>query len=173
MKEKTKLPLILVVALPVLLIISTELARTNFNLIGETFYIVNFIFPLTFLVSGLITKKTQSKNAITLVILSLVIESLVFVLKWIFFNKVDYPLMEVTLFAFFLSQLIFLLGYEVLKEMKKEHKFEAVLLLLLLATLIETMFYFIVFTDITLSSIIISIVVKVIYDLIMAVILAK
>lgn len=171
MKEKTKLPLLLVLALPILLIISTEVADISFNIMGQQIYLITFIFPLTFLVSALVSKKTESKVAINLVILSLIIQCFVFVLKWVLFGTVDYILMEVTFLAFFMSQLLLLLGYETLKETKKTNKFVYIFFVLLISTLIETMFYVLVFTKVTDISLIITVVIKIVYDLVIAKIL--
>ena len=173
MKENTKLPLILTLALPILLIISTEVADISFNIMGQPIYLITLIFPLTFLVSALISKKTESKVAMNLVILSLVIQCFVFVLKWVFLENVNYILMEVTFLGFFMSQILLLLGYEVLKEIKKIDKFVCVFFMLLIATLIEIMFYSIIFTEITVISLIMTIVIKIVCVLIIAKILAK
>jgi len=173
MKENTKIPLILVLALPILLIISTEVADISINIMGEPIYLINFIFPLTFLVSALISKKSESKVAITLVILSLIMQCFVFVLKWVLIGNVNYLLMEITFFAFFISQLLLLFGYEVLKEIKKLNKFGYILFILLICALIETMFYLSIFTKITITATVITLVIKVILNLIMAKILEK
>ena len=93
MKQNTKLPLLLVLALPILLIISTELSKVTLNLFGQPIYLITFIFPLTFLVSAFISKRAESKVGITLVILSLIIQCFVFVLKWTLLGAVDYVLM--------------------------------------------------------------------------------
>lgn len=173
MKENTKLPLLLVAALPILLLLSTEISDISFNVMGQPIYLSTFIFPLTFLVSALISKNTQSKVAITVVILSLIIQCFVFVLKWVFLGSVDYLLMEITFLAFFLSQFLLLLGYEVLIEIKKLDKFGYILMVLLVATLIETMFYVPFLANITITSVMITIVIKLVYDLIMAKILSE
>ena len=173
MKENSKLPLILVLALPLLLIVSTELAHVTINIGSQVFYITAFIFPFTFLASLLITKKTQSKNGITLVILSLIIECLVFVLKWVLLGVLDFVLMEVTFFAFFLPHFIILLGYEALRELKKTDKFGYVFFILFVSTLIETMFYLTIFVSMTMPAFIITCVIKLIIDLIIAKILVK
>ena len=81
--------------------------------------------------------------------------------------------MEVTFLAFFMSQMLLLLGYEVLKDTKKIDKFWCTLCVLLIATLIETMFYSIVFFNITLISLIITIIIKIVYDVIISSILVK
>ena len=44
MKNKSKLPLILVIALPILLIISTEVSDISFNFMGQTIYLITFIY---------------------------------------------------------------------------------------------------------------------------------
>lgn len=173
MKENTKLPLLLVAALPILLLLSTEISDISFNVMGQPIYLSTFIFPLTFLVSALISKNTQSKVAITVVILSLIIQCFVFVLKWVFLGSVDYLLMEITFLAFFLSQFLLLLGYEVLIEIRKLDKFGYILMVLLVATLIETMFYVPFLANITIISVMITIVIKLVYDLIMAKILSE
>ena len=173
MKENTKLPLILVLALPFLLIISTEVADISFNLMGQQIYLATFIFPLTFLVSALISKRAESKVAINLVILSLIIQCFAFVLKWVLIGTLNYALMEVTFLAFFLSQLLLLFGYEVLKERKKTDNFGYILVVLLISTLIETMFYLTVFPNMALIGLIITITIKLVYDLVFAKILSK
>lgn len=173
MKENTKLPLILIIALPILLIISTEVTDISFNLMGQQIYVITFIFPLTFLVSSLISKKAESKIAISIVILSLIIQSCMFILKWALIGTVDYLLMEITFLAFFISQLLLLIGYEVLKETKRMNKFGCVFFLLLIATLVETMFYLFLFTKLTVEAIIITVVVKIIYNLIMSKLLTE
>ena len=173
MKENTKLPLIAVLALPILLIISTEVADMSFNFMGHPIYLINFIFPLTFLTSILISKKAESRIAMNLVILSLVLQCFVFVLKWSLIGTINYALMEVTFFGFFMSQLFVLLGYEVLKEIKKANKFGYILFILLIATLIEIMFYFLILTKTTPIALVITIVIKIVYDLIMAKVIEK
>lgn len=173
MKENTKLPLILILALPILLIISTEVADISFNVMGQPIYLITFIFPLTFLVSALISKKSESKVAISLVILSLILQCLFFVLKWTLLGTINYTLMEVTFFGFFMSQFLLLLGYEVLKEIKKVNNFGFIFFVLLISTLIETMFYLTVFTKATIISLILMVVIKIVYDLVMAKILEK
>ena len=173
MKKNTNLPLILVLALPILLIISTEISDISFNIMGQPIYLINFIFPLTFLVTILISKKAESKITINLIALSLIMQSAVFILKWVLFGTINYLIMEVTFMAFFISHLLLLFGYEILQEFNVTNKFGWLLLVLLIATFIETMFYIIIFTKATIISLIITIVIKIIYDLIMAKILVK
>ena len=173
MKENTKLPLILVLALPVLLLISTEVSDISFNIMGQPIYLITFIMPLTFLVSALISKKSESKIAITLVILALIMQCFVFVLKWVLLGSGDYLLMEITFLAFFISQLLLLLGYEVLKETKKIDNYGYVLFILFISTFIETMFYLPIFEKMTVMSLIIMVIVKTVYNLVMAKLLAK
>ena len=173
MKENTRLPLVLILALPILLLISTEVADISFNLMGEQIYLFTFIFPLTFLVSALISKKAESRVAITLVIVSLIMQCFMFVIKWVLIGTVNYVLMEVTFLGFFMSQLLLLLGFETLKEMKKSDKFGYLFFVLLISTLIETMFYLSVFSGMTIISIIITFAIKIVYDLIIAKILSK
>ena len=175
MKKDTKLPLplILVFALPILLIISSQVARITFTVFGQTIYLNTFIFPITLFISVYITKRRESKTAMTIVILSLVTQCLAFVLQWALFGYIDYVLMEITFLAFFISQLFILLGYEVLKELKKTQKYGYVLIIFALATLIETMFYMSIYGNITIMSFIVNVIIKLIYDLVMARILIK
>lgn len=173
MKKNTNLPLVLVVALPILLILSTEISNISFNIMGQPIYLINFVFPLTFLVTILISKKTESKIAINLIAVSLIMQSAIFILKWVLFGTINYLIMEVTFMAFFISHLLVLFGYEILQEFKVTNKFGWLLFVFLVATLIESMFYIMVFTKVTIISLIITITIKLIYDLIMAKILAK
>lgn len=172
-KTNTKLPLILILALPILLVISTEVARCSFTLFGQTIYVITFVYPLLSLISIAVSKRGESKNAMLLMILSLIMQTLFFVVKWTLLGTIDYVLMEVTFLAFFLSQMIALLGYEGLKELKKTKKEGHVFNVLLIASFIETMFYLCMFKEVTVASLIINFVIKVIYDLVIAKILAK
>ena len=61
-KTNTKLPLILILALPILLVISTEVARCSFTLFGQTIYVITFVYPLLSLISIAVSKRGESKN---------------------------------------------------------------------------------------------------------------
>ena len=171
--ENKKLPLVLILALPILLMLSTELVNFSFNVFGQPFYLITFIFPLTFFVSILISEKTESKNAMWLTILSLTIQAFVFVIKWVLIGKINYILMEITFLGFLFSQMIALFGYEILKETKKDKNFMYLFLILFIVTIIESMFYVLVFPKLTLSIFIANFVVKIVYDLIIAKILER
>lgn len=173
MEENNKLPLLLVLSLPILLLISTEVAYISFNVFGQEIYLLSLVFPLTFLASLLIFKKSNSKMAITLVILALIMQCMVFVLKWVLLSTIDYKLMEITFLGFFISHLILLLGYEVLRGLKRTNKYGNVLILLLIASFIECMFYIVLFSNITWVGLIINLIIRIIYLLIITKILVK
>ena len=173
MKNKSKLPLILVIALPILLIISTEVSDISFNFMGQTIYLITFIYPITFFISVLISKRTESKIAMNLVILALIMQCFVFVLKWVLLGTVNYVLMEITFLALLFSQLVLLFGYEILKEREKTKKYIYVLIIFLISTLIETLFYISIFREITGISLLLMITIKIIYDLIFSKLLIK
>lgn len=173
-KENSKLPMILVVALPVLLLLATALADVTFTLFGQVFYASTFLIPLTYLVSCLISKQTESKHALSLVVVALVLQCLEFVILWIFIGSMPYDLMIATFLAFFLSQFFVLLIYELLKETKKDD-FSAMLVVMICATMIETIIFYLFTERGTIFSSIfnVNVVVKLIYDIIFAKVLAR
>ena len=61
-KTNTKLPLILILALPILLIISTEVAKCSFTVFGQTIYAITFVYPLLTFISITISKKRREQK---------------------------------------------------------------------------------------------------------------
>ena len=81
--------------------------------------------------------------------------------------------MEITFLGFFISHLILLLGYEVLKGLKRNNKYGNVLILLLIASFIEFMFYMALFRGITWIGFIINVIIRIIYLSIMTIFLVN
>ena len=171
MKNNNKISLISIIILPFLLLLLTKFFDFKFYVLGYPFYLITFIYPITFLVSLIISKKTESKNSMWIIILSLVIQLFAFVIEWVLFGSLYFKLIIVTIIAFLFSQMIALFGYEILKETKRANKFIYLFFVLILATFVETIFYLVLFSNITVEALIIGLTIKIVYDLLIAKIL--
>ena len=112
MKKKNTLPLILVLGLPIILVVSNFIARLHINILETPLYLSAVIYPLTYLCTCLIIKKTSSKQAIYLMALALGAQSLSCVVQWIMLGDVDCSATLSTFISFLLGQLIIIVGYD-------------------------------------------------------------
>lgn len=140
MKSKEKLPAVFILSLPIILIIASTMAHQHISILGSPIYLYAFIYPLTYLFSCWITKKTDLKSALNAMATTLVLQTVVFVLNWIFFNIMDAYLMIYTFLAFFLEQLILIFTYDFLVKIKKD-TFMSMFLLLLFVSAINNIFF--------------------------------
>lgn len=140
MKNKEKLPTTFILALPIILIIASTMAYEHINILGTPLYLYAFMYPLTYLFSCWITKKTDLSKALGVMSLALILQSVVFVVKWIFFNSIDAYLMIYTFLAFFLEQLILIFTYNFFIKIEKD-TFTPIFLLILFVSIINNVFF--------------------------------
>lgn len=58
-KKQEKLPLIYLLGMPIIFIVANFLARTHVEFLGSPLYFSVLLYPLTYLLSGLIVKKAE------------------------------------------------------------------------------------------------------------------
>ena len=89
MKNK-QTPLFFVLGMPVILIMANTLAYLNIKTWGGSYiYISVFLYPLTVLFSGLIIKKTNYKNAFSVMAVSLAAATIACILQWTLLNSMQ------------------------------------------------------------------------------------
>ena len=171
MKEKNKdsLPLVNIIGLPIILIIATSIARIHIDVLGSPLYISVFIYPLTYLMTLITLKKTNVKNAMNIMAVSLISQSLAFVISWILLHTLDYSLMIATFISFLINQLIIIVVYDFLYEIRQD-SYALLFILLLIVSIIDN----VIFGNFIEESIItISILVRIIYLVMIPAIIAR
>lgn len=139
--KKRKLPLIYIVGMPVILIVANTMAYLNIKTLGGShIYISVFLYPLTFLISGLIIKKTNYKDALRMMAVSLISASLACVLQWTLLNSMQAWVMIYSFLSFLICQLFFIYTYDFLIKIKK-NTYVIVFLLLAIVLGIDHAFF--------------------------------
>lgn len=140
MKKSTKLPLIYLLGMPILFIVANFFARTHFDIVGSPFYFSVILYPLTYLISGLIVKKTDYKTSLLMMGLTLVIASLTYVLQWAMLDLIDAYVMIYSFLSFLICQMIFIYTYDFLRKIGKD-TYGWVLILVLVVSAIDNAFF--------------------------------
>ena len=140
-KKKTEnLPLIYLLGMPIIFIVANFLARTHIKILGSTLYFSVLLYPLTYLISGLIVKKSDYKRSLLVMAVTLVTASLTYVLEWALLNSMDAGVMIYSFLSFLIGQLIFIYTFDFLRKIKKD-SYGWVLILTLVVTLIDSAFF--------------------------------
>lgn len=169
MKESNKLPLIYVIGMPIVFLVAFVL-NTKYIQIGNAYlYISVFLYPLTYLISGLITKKTSYKDGLLIMAVSLVTVALASVVRWSMLDILEPWSMIYAFLSFLICQLIFIYGYDFLIKTKKD-TYGFVFILLVLIGAIDNAFFGIIVEGQWVS---ISILIRLIYVVVLPVVLAR
>ena len=169
MEKSKEIPLVYVIGMPLIFIIASFIARLHVTILGTPLYFSVLLYPLTFLISGLIIKKTDYKEGIAVMTISLISVTLVFVLKWVLFNIMDSWLMIYSFLSFLICQLIFIYGYDFLIKINKD-SYMVVFLLMLVILAIDSAFFGVIIEGHNIS---LSILVRIIYIVAFPIILAS
>lgn len=169
MKKEEKLPLILIWGMPVIAIIASMLSNVHINMINSSINASVFFYPLIILLLGLIMKKTNYKRAINLLAVTLIVESLVFVLKWALLDIMDYYLMIYLFTSILFCGLIFIFAFEFLRNFKID-SYVPVFILVLIITLLDNAIFALLVEG---EFINLSILVRLGYSVVIPVFLAK
>lgn len=139
-KNKESLPLINVLGLPIILIISTYIARVHFNILGSPLYLSTIIYPLTYLMTLITLKKTNVRSAMSIMAVSLLSQTLAFVVSWVLLDTLDYALMISTFISFLTNQLIIIVIYEFLST-TKQNTYLPIFILILVVSIIDNVIF--------------------------------
>ncbi len=167
--KKRKLPLIYIIGMPIILVLANAVAYLKFGIVkGANIYISVFLYPLTFLISGLIIKKTNYKDALQIMAVSLISASLASVIEWALLNIAQPWVMIYSFLSFLICQLIFIYVYDFLIKTKKDTYFIVFLLLALVLGIDHAFFGTIIERQIISESILIRLAYCVIFPLFLA-----
>ena len=150
MKKSTKLPLIYLLGMPILFIVANFFARTHFDVAGSPFYFSVILYPLTYLISGLIVKKTDYKTSLLMMGITLVIASLTYVLQWAMLDFIDAYVMIYSFLSFLICQIIFIYTYDFLRKIGRD-TYGWVFILVLIVSAIDNAFFVAVIEGQTIS----------------------
>ena len=78
-KKQETLPLIYLLGMPIIFIVANFLARTNVEILGSPLYFSVLLYPLTYLLSGLIVKKASYKKSLLIMAVTLITAALTYV----------------------------------------------------------------------------------------------
>lgn len=140
MENKTKLPLIYIIGLPIIVLVANALANIKFTILGSYLSVSAFLYPLSFFITCLIIKKTNYKNALRIMIFALAAEVLAAVVEWIILKEMDSYIMIYGYLSLIICQLILIYVYDFLVKKKKD-TFIFVFLLLLMVNAIDNAFF--------------------------------
>ena len=123
MKEKKSLPLILVIGLPIVYIFANLMLNSHLAIKGHVVSFSVFLYPLTFLISGLIIKRTNYKDALRIMVVALGSGALAYVIGWSLLDMLNPWGMIYSFISFLICQLIFIYVFDFLIKMKKDSFF--------------------------------------------------
>lgn len=168
MKNK-QTPLLFVLGMPVIFILANTMAYFNIKTLGGSHvYISVFMYPLTLLISGLIIKKTNYKNAITVMTVSLACAAIAYIIQWTLLNSYHPFVMIYSFLSFLFCQLIFIYAFNYLIAEKKYTYFRVFLIIAFVLGIDHAFFGTIIEKQIISQSILIRCVYCVILPLLLA-----
>ncbi len=169
MKKEEKLSPIVVVGMPVIAIIASFVSHIHIPILNSYINVSVFFYPLLMLFLGLIVKKENCSKAISLLAVTLLIQSLTFVLKWVLLDIMDYYLMIYTFLSTLFCGAIFVLAYEFLRKMKID-TYVPMFIVIAAITLVDNEMFSLLIKE---NFINVSILVRLIYAVVIPVFLAK
>lgn len=140
MKKSKTLPLIYLISMPAIIVIANLVTNFHIEVLNEKLYISACFYPLLYLISGLIIRKTNYKDALRMMIVTLTTATLAFVIQWVIFNEINAEVAVYSFLSFLICELIFVYVYDFLLKMKKDD-YLPIFLLFLLITLIDNTFF--------------------------------
>lgn len=155
--------------MPIIFILANYVARLHIEFLGSPLYFSVLLYPLTYLTSGLIIRKTDYKDALKIMAVSLISASLACVLEWALFDAMNAYVMIYAFLSFLICQLIFIYSYDFLIKINKDGYF-AVLLLVLIVSALDNAFFGIMIEGQYIS---LSILVRLLYVVFLPAVLAK
>lgn len=140
MKSNKKAPLIYILGMPIILIIANCISTLHIEILGSTLYFSVLLYSLTFLISGLIIRKSEYKTALAVMALSLISASLACVFEWVVLDTMNAYVMIYAFMSFLICQLIFIYVYDFLIKIKKD-TYLPVFILLAVVSMIDNAFF--------------------------------
>ena len=165
-KKQEKLPLIYLLGMPIIFIVANFLARTHVEFLGSPLYFSVLLYPLTYLLSGLIVKKASYKKSLLIMAVTLITAALTYVMQWALLSSMDYFVM---ILSFLIGQLIFIYTYDFLRKINKD-TYGWIFILFLVVSAIDDAFFGAIVEGQYIS---LSILARVIYAVVVPAVLAR
>lgn len=169
MKKQETLPSIYVLGLPIVLVFANFLAHIHFTILGSPVYVSVLLYPLAYMILGLIIRKTNYKKALSIMAISLLAESVGSIITWAILNTMDSYTMIYAFLSLLICGLIFIFTYDFLIKTKKD-TYMPVFLLLVLVNVIDAAFFNTIIEGRCLS---ISVLFRIVFVIVLPVILAR
>lgn len=168
-KKQEKLPLIYLLGMPIIFIVANFLARTHVEILGSPLYFSVLLYPLTYLLSGLIVKKASYKKSLLIMAVTLITAALTYVTQWALLSSMDYFVMIYSFLSFLIGQLIFIYTYDFLRKINKD-TYGWIFILFLVVSAIDDAFFGAIVEGQYIS---LSILARVIYAVVVPAVLAR
>ena len=168
-KSKETMPLIYLIGMPIVFIVANFLARTNIEMLGSPLYFSVLLYPLTYLISGLIVKKTDYKKSLVVMGVTLITAALTYVVQWALLNTMDADVMIYSFLSFLIGQLIFIYTYDFFIKMNKD-SYGLIFILVLAVSALDNAFFGAIIEGQYIS---LSILIRIVYAVAIPAILAK
>ena len=168
-KSKETMPLIYLIGMPIVFIVANFLARTNIEMLGSPLYFSVLLYPLTYLISGLIVKKTDYKKGLVVMGVTLITAALTYVVQWALLNTMDADVMIYSFLSFLIGQLIFIYTYDFFIKMNKD-SYGLIFILALAVSALDNAFFGAIIEGQYIS---LSILIRIVYAVAIPAILAK
>ena len=169
MDRKKNIPLIYILGIPVIFMIANSISFLHFEILGSPFYVSVMIYPLIYLLTGLVVKRSSYKSALFLMLLGLMTQNLLSVMIWIIADFTNPEVVIYEFLSFLLCQIIFIYTYDFLIKIKKD-SYVPIFLLILVIQVIDHAFFGPLVEGQLLS---VSIIARVAYTVFIPVVLAK
>lgn len=169
MKEKRSLPLIFVIGMPIIYIFANFMINSHLALKGNVVSFSVFLYPITYLISGIIIRKTNYKNALRMMGVTVISGALAYVIEWSLLDMLNPWGMICSFLSFLICQLIFIYVFDFLIKIKKD-SFFPIWFLAFGVNAIDQAFFGLLLEGKYLS---LSIVIRALYILLIAMVLAK
>lgn len=158
-------------AIAIFLILSNCLVNFTFEINDVEIYYNVFTIPFIYFFTCILYKKYGLRDTVEAMIIAVVVQILIFFLRWIMFSEVEVNLFLATLLAVPISQFICIVLYEVMLKSDIENKF-VIWLILTIVLLFDNVVFLAVLKvldspDITLSMLGISNVIKVVMAMVL------
>ena len=168
-KKRETLPVIYLLGMPIIFIVANFLARTHVEFLGSPLYFSVLLYPLTYLLSGLIVKKASYKKSLLIMAVTLITAALTYVMQWALLSSMDYFVMIYSFLSFLIGQLIFIYTYDFLRKINKD-TYGWIFILFLVVSAIDDAFFGAIVEGQYIS---LSILARVIYAVVVPAVLAR
>ncbi len=169
MENKKTLPLIYVLSMPLIFVLANFVTNLHMEVLDSKLYISVVLYPLLYLIGGLVVRKTTYKDALRMFLITLIAGTLAFVIQWVLFSMANAYVAIYAFLSITICGLLFVFVYDFLIKTNNDN-YLTLFILILAITLIDHIFFGAFVEKDLLSS---SLLVRAIYIIILPATLSK